>query len=158
MTALSEVPISCAILDPSSSMHITRETVHFLVHQMCYMACDFFYTRTSFFSKKMAPQSGARFRAQTLSNHLQLGRKSLRGPEKWAHFWGQILATKVWPFVLAKIGAAGAKKTPQPHDFLTTKSLETNPFQTHWPNSTCRTGWRPTVSISAISLASIRIY
>lgn len=117
-----------------------------------------FYTRTSFFSKKMAPQSGARFRAQTLSNHLQLGRKSLRGPEKWAHFWGQILATKVWPFVLAKIGAAGAKKTPQPHDFLTTKSLETNPFQTHEPNSTGGAGWRPTVTITAISLASTRIY
>ena len=155
MTALSEVPISCAILDPVSSMHFTRETVHFLVHQMCYMACVFFYTRTSFFFKKMAPQSGARFRAQTLSKHLHLGRKSLRGPEKWAHFWGQILATKVW---LTKIGAAGAKKTPQPHDFLTTKSLETNPFQTHWPNSTCSTGWRPTVAISAISLASTRIY
>ena len=118
----------------------------------------FFTPGPRFFRKKMAPQSGARFRAQTLSNHLQLGRKSLRGPEKWAHFWGQILATKVWPFVLAKIGAAGAKKTPQPHDFLTTKSLETNPFQTHWPNSTCRTAWRPTVAISADSLASIRIY
>ena len=157
MTALSEVPISCAILDPSSSMHITRETVHFLVHLMCYLACVFFYTRTSFFSKKMAPQSGARFRARTLNEHLQLGRKSLRGPEKWAHFWGHILATKVCPFFPAKIDAAGAKKAPQTHDFLTTKSLETNPFQTHEPNSTCRTGWRPTVTITAISLASTRI-